>query len=757
MIEGNHSHKAESIIRYPIPPLDCTGRVWFYTIYMIRSLPGILLGFIILGYGESTAQIQGNQSSFVAEEDILVVWVLDYYSSMEDGFAEVEKNLRLSNVPVIEILVDFEEAVSVRNIQSVSKKKQLVTLRQKLEERKEKIKMLMEIEKDPLIHDSYGLAFDKINGKLDATIKPLLDNDFPNLEKFERDIVVSMIKWKENLRNLNDVLDEGQIRNHFATLISVHFQDNVAKPIEERRKKWGGAVKPQEELIQNEQIDGSIPFVDNLPKPTEERIPKQVEDVVEWVLDNYSSVESWFDEAENELRTSDGPVLKILDDLAKLVSGRKIELDAEKKQLIDLKELLEARKQKIKTVMEEADPLLKSSYGLALSEIEGKLNGKIKPLLEFDFPNLEKFEKDLTASMVKWKKYLNDLNGVLDENRIRKGLTEMISTYFRDNIKEGIEERRKHWASEAIPQSERPQKKEQLGTRAPFADNLARPHENSSQTENEILKPYPKQFTPPLVQKPVQTVEKNINGARFLDSSPSPAPRFEMIWVKPGSFAMGSPEGFFAGERGRDSDESQHQVTLTKGFYLGKYEVTQAQWVYVMGSNPSQFKGANRPVEEVSWHDAVEFCRKFTEIERRGGRLPTGMAYTLPTESQWEYACRSGTTAAFSFGKNLTSEQANISGGPRETTDVGKYPSNAWGFHDMHGNVWEWCSDWDGNYPKGAATDPYGSAQGSARITRGGSWDDSSSDARCAARNRRIPSGSYGGLGFRLCLRPVGL
>jgi len=486
-------------------------------------------------------------------------------------------------------------------------------------------------------------------------------------------------------------------------------------------------------------------------------IVAEVDEVVGWVLDNYTLMEDAFDGAENALRSSDGSAIKILDDLTKLVAERRIEFDGKKKQLIGLKEVLEARKQKIEMVMKEADPLLKSNYGLALSEIEGKLDGKIKPLLDVDFPNLEKFESDLTASMIKWKKYLNDLNGVLDESLIRKQLTDMISKYFRDNIEKAIEERRKHWASGTKPQKEPAQKEVKIEVRPPFVDNLARPHEDLSQIEKEILKPYPKQFPPSLVQEPVQKVEKNVGGARFLDSSPSPAPRFEMIWVKPGSFAMGSPEGFFAGERGRDSDESQHQVTLTKGFYLGKYEVTQAQWVYVMGSNPSQFKGANRPVEEVSWHDAVEFCRKFTEIERRGGRLPTGMAYTLPTESQWEYACRSGTTAAFSFGKNLTSEQANISGGPRETTDVGKYPSNAWGFHDMHGNVWEWCSDWDGNYPKGAATDPYGSAQGSARITRGGSWDDSSSDARCAARNRRIPSGSYGGLGFRLCLRPVGL
>jgi sulfatase modifying factor 1 len=218
---------------------------------------------------------------------------------------------------------------------------------------------------------------------------------------------------------------------------------------------------------------------------------------------------------------------------------------------------------------------------------------------------------------------------------------------------------------------------------------------------------------------------------------------------------MGSPKGFFAGEKGRYSDETQYMVRLTDGFWMGKHEVTQSQWERVMGSDPSKFKGADRPVESVSWDDVTSFCRKLTEMERRAGRLPAGMAYQLPTEAQWEYACRAGTTTAFSFGESLTSRQANIGGGPGETTEVGTYPANPWGFHDMHGNVWEWCADWYGDYPNGAARDPVGPAVGSSRVLRGGSWSNTASYARCAVRNWRVPAYCDDDLGFRLSLRPV--
>jgi formylglycine-generating enzyme required for sulfatase activity len=253
------------------------------------------------------------------------------------------------------------------------------------------------------------------------------------------------------------------------------------------------------------------------------------------------------------------------------------------------------------------------------------------------------------------------------------------------------------------------------------------------------------------------------------DEEPSPAPvnlstsavegkpfaiadlSMDMLWVKPGTFEMGSPSS----EKDRDDRETLHSVTLTKGFYLGKHEVTQSQWEKVMGSNPSHFKGGDRPVEKVSWTDVTSFCNKLTASERTAGRLPAGMTYQLPTEAQWEYACRAGTKTSFSFGDSLTSGQANISGGPGETTAVGKYPGNSWGFHDMHGNVWEWCADRYGIYPTVAATDPVGPADGSDRVGRGGSWTDTALNARSAIRYRCGPANSYGTLGFRLSLRPT--
>jgi sulfatase modifying factor 1 len=249
------------------------------------------------------------------------------------------------------------------------------------------------------------------------------------------------------------------------------------------------------------------------------------------------------------------------------------------------------------------------------------------------------------------------------------------------------------------------------------------------------------------------------------DEEPSPAPlnlstsavegkpfaipdlSMEMLWVKPGTFEMGSSSG--------GSEETPQAVTLTQGFHLGKHEVMQAQWEKVMGSNPSSYKGADRPVETVSWTDVTSFCERLTELERKAGRLPAGMAYQLPTEAQWEYACRAGTTTAFSFGDELTAKDANFDKNVGETTDVGKYPANAWGFHDMHGNVWEWTADWWGGFPTGAVSDPVGPAVGSGRVLRGGSWNFSALNARSAYRLGTGPAGSVINLGFRLSLRPA--
>ena len=225
----------------------------------------------------------------------------------------------------------------------------------------------------------------------------------------------------------------------------------------------------------------------------------------------------------------------------------------------------------------------------------------------------------------------------------------------------------------------------------------------------------------------------------------------DMLWVKPGTFEMGSPPE----EEGRYDDETPHTVTLTEGYWLGKHPVTQTQWERVMGDNPSHFRGANRPVECVSWDEVTSFCEKLTELEREAGRLPAGMAYQLPTEAEWEYACRAETKTAFSFGDSLTSDQANIRGGPGETTDVGKYPANPWGFYDMHGNVFEWTADWFEKFTSVAVSDPVGPAVGSDRVLRGGSWDSAAFLARSALRDRYGPARSLNSLGFRLSLRPA--
>ena len=233
-----------------------------------------------------------------------------------------------------------------------------------------------------------------------------------------------------------------------------------------------------------------------------------------------------------------------------------------------------------------------------------------------------------------------------------------------------------------------------------------------------------------------------------------PALNLEMIWVEPGTFTMGSPTT----EADRDKDETQHKVTLTNGFYLGKYEVTQSQYEAVMNHNPSKFKSENRPVENVSWDDAVLFCDKLTEIERKAGRLPEGLVYSLPTEAQWEYACRAGTTTAYSWGDAITSDDANYnwdgdwnSGSDfKETRDVGQYSANPWGFFDMHGNVWEWTADWYTAYSSGAQTDPEGPATGSYRVLRGGSWLLPGTYLRSADRSNHFPSGRFLNIGFRV-------
>ena len=212
----------------------------------------------------------------------------------------------------------------------------------------------------------------------------------------------------------------------------------------------------------------------------------------------------------------------------------------------------------------------------------------------------------------------------------------------------------------------------------------------------------------------------------------------ELAPIPAGTFMMGSPET----EQWRNKDEVQHQVTISKPFYLGIYPVTQEQYQAVMGANRSRFKGGNLPVERVNWNDAMEFCQKLS------GK--TGRKVRLPTEAEWEYACRSGTKTAFNVGDALELDQANFTWEKKRTTPMGSYPANAFGLFDMHGNVWEWCSDRYGDYPKEAAIDPQGPRNGAYRVLRGGSWRHVASDCRSARRRRGLPDSRYDDDGFRV-------
>jgi formylglycine-generating enzyme required for sulfatase activity len=247
----------------------------------------------------------------------------------------------------------------------------------------------------------------------------------------------------------------------------------------------------------------------------------------------------------------------------------------------------------------------------------------------------------------------------------------------------------------------------------------------------------------------------------------------KLVLIPPGEFLMGSPES----ERDRGSDEQQHRVRITKPFFLGVHEVTQAEYQRVMGTNPSVFSrgGSMRdklgdtdtsqfPVEDVTWDDAVSFCSKLSQLpaEQTARRV-----YRLPSEAEWECACRSGTTTPFHFGGQLNGTQANCNGqvpygtqtsGPRleRTAAVGSYSPNAFGLYDMHGNVWEWCHDWyEAKYYTNSPTDdPQGPTQYSFRVIRGGGWNRGAGNCRSAFRYGYQPANRSVSLGFRAALVP---
>ena len=208
------------------------------------------------------------------------------------------------------------------------------------------------------------------------------------------------------------------------------------------------------------------------------------------------------------------------------------------------------------------------------------------------------------------------------------------------------------------------------------------------------------------------------------------------------------PAGRFTMSEGSDA----HEVTLTQPFYLGVTQVTNAQWQALMGPIPSQWKDADHPVEQVSWKDAVSFCEKLTAMP---DERATGRKYRLPTEAEWEHACRAGSTTRYSFsddGSLLGDFGWFHNNSNSQTQPVGRKQPNGWGLHDMHGNVWEWCSDWYHEFAHCSMTDPWGPSQGSLRVSRGGCWDNFAEICRSAARYWGNPSIRYRYLGFRLAL-----
>ena len=252
-------------------------------------------------------------------------------------------------------------------------------------------------------------------------------------------------------------------------------------------------------------------------------------------------------------------------------------------------------------------------------------------------------------------------------------------------------------------------------------------------------------------------------GCRVLAQSPKEITNsigMKLVLIPKGTFMMGSPESEV-----RIADATQHEVTISKDYYLGLYEVTQAQYEKMMVKNPSRFQGdnlrgdslrrdsTNHPVEQVSWADAVEFCKTLSELpeEKKAGRV-----YRLPTEAEWEYACGAGSRAVYSFSESQSlGDYAWFGENSHEKTHpVGQKTANAWGLHDMYGNVWEWCNDWHGKYPKGTISDPTGPKDGSNRVGRGGSWCDFAFDCRRAPRYGVYPSIRDSSGGFRVALSP---
>ena len=246
--------------------------------------------------------------------------------------------------------------------------------------------------------------------------------------------------------------------------------------------------------------------------------------------------------------------------------------------------------------------------------------------------------------------------------------------------------------------------------------------------------------------------------AELLDTHNVKFAGIEMIWVNPGEFQMGSSFDSPV----RIMDEKPHQVKISKGFYLGKYEITQRQYALVMEENileldarPSRFSGPSLPVEQVSWKDVQEFCARLTYLERRDQRLRKGWAYCLPSEAEWEYACRAGSSTLYSWGDEIFLKNAAYRESAGRTKLIGHFPANRWGFFDMHGNVWEWVDDWYGDYSTEIQKDPEGPETGANRVLRGGSWANLATNLRSAGRHYLPPNTRLPTTGFRICYKQV--
>jgi formylglycine-generating enzyme required for sulfatase activity len=277
------------------------------------------------------------------------------------------------------------------------------------------------------------------------------------------------------------------------------------------------------------------------------------------------------------------------------------------------------------------------------------------------------------------------------------------------------------------------------------ADAPSKPTQKTNGAEGGGAKEGTAAPAPASLAKPATEPNQRDENSAFTNSV-----RMEFVLIPPGTFMMGSP----AHEKEREANEAQLEVMLSKGYFMGIHPVTQAQWKKVMGENPSRFQGDTLPVEQVSWHECIEFCKKMNLID--------GKRYRLPSEAEWEYACRAGTNTPFHFGETISTDRANFDGKfvygngkggtyRQKTTPVDVFPPNEWGLCDLHGNVWEWCSDWYGIYPSGDAVDFQGPIEGRARVIRGGAWNQIPRRCRSAHRDCADPRKRRKDVGFRVC------